>query len=289
MDKNDLLVIFSAHTPKLMYNGQIRMECPFRENHDGVESTGDGSKSFFATPDRNTYHCFSCGAKGRLSILLNQRFDVPYFDALSLVSLTKDDAPKKVETFELDTKWDIVPPKYFLERGFKPSTLNHFRVGTMLDEKKHEIICIPFFDKHELKGIKYRINYPDRFFWYSPGFRKGDYLYNNGNYPYAIAVEGETDVWRLYEYGYNVVSTLTTSVTEMQLELLSKFPILYLAYDTDAPGVRAMKKIYDALHMHTEIRFINYPAKDPDKCRKRFFDKAFKNYCNYAEFKMLAL
>ena len=32
--KRSLMDIFADYSPKQMTNGQIRMECPFRENHD---------------------------------------------------------------------------------------------------------------------------------------------------------------------------------------------------------------------------------------------------------------
>ena len=52
---SNLLDIFSEFSPQLMSNGQIRMECPFRENH----TDGSGKMSFFVSPDINAYHCFA--------------------------------------------------------------------------------------------------------------------------------------------------------------------------------------------------------------------------------------
>ena len=53
--KSDLLSIFSEYSPQLLTIGQIRMECPFRENH----SDGSGRMSFFVSPEINAYHCFA--------------------------------------------------------------------------------------------------------------------------------------------------------------------------------------------------------------------------------------
>ena len=43
----DLLEVFKDFNPQKMTNGQIRMECPFRENHPD----GSGRMSFFVSPD----------------------------------------------------------------------------------------------------------------------------------------------------------------------------------------------------------------------------------------------
>ena len=57
--KRSLMDIFADYSPKQMTNGQIRMECPFRENHED----GSGRISFFVSPDKNAYHCFTGDTK----------------------------------------------------------------------------------------------------------------------------------------------------------------------------------------------------------------------------------
>lgn len=51
----DLLEVFKDFNPQKMTNGQIRMECPFRDNHPD----GSGRMSFFVSPDKNAFHCFT--------------------------------------------------------------------------------------------------------------------------------------------------------------------------------------------------------------------------------------
>ena len=110
--KLSLLDIFSSFEPRLMSNGQIRMRCPFRENH----KDGSGNVSFFVTPSMNVYHCFSCRSKGNVVRLLTSRFDVGYFDAVELVKLTPY-IPDDKKSFELDISWDTTKlPKEFIKR-----------------------------------------------------------------------------------------------------------------------------------------------------------------------------
>ena len=110
---SNLLDIFSEFSPQLMSNGQIRMECPFRENH----TDGSGKMSFFVSPDINAYHCFSCHSHGNLVRLLTTKFGVNYFDAMSMVRLTEYKPEKK--EFDLDIMWDMNElPKEFIDRGY---------------------------------------------------------------------------------------------------------------------------------------------------------------------------
>ena len=107
--------IFKDYSPVQMSNGQIRMECPFRENH----SDGSGRMSFFVSPDINAYHCFSCGSKGNLVRLLTTRFKVNYFEAVGLVRFTEY-RKEKVE-FDLDVMWDFhKSPEEFMHIASPP-------------------------------------------------------------------------------------------------------------------------------------------------------------------------
>ena len=60
----NLVDIFSAAglEPKQMSNGQIRMKCPFRDNH----KDGSGQMSFFVTPDKNAYQIGRASCRERV-------------------------------------------------------------------------------------------------------------------------------------------------------------------------------------------------------------------------------
>jgi DNA primase len=272
-----LLEVLEKYNPRVMSNGQIRMECPFRENH----TDGSGRQSFFLSPDINAYHCFSCEAKGSLIKLLTTRMGVGYFDAVEYVRLT-DYTPKKKD-FELDIYWNLELPETFLKRGFKREVLEHFRLGTTDDGYS----VIPFYDSfvtpRKLLGYQKRKDGVRRFVSNSSFFDKKHYLYNlDTSFDYVILVEGYSDVFRLYQHGYNACATLGTSLSDEQAEMLYGFKKVYLARDNDLPGRIAIEKDYHKLHKHVEILLIPYTQKDPAECiSPKVWKKAFDNATDY--------
>ena len=279
-----LLGILSEYSPKQMSNGQIRMECPFRENH----SSDDGKMSFFISPEIGAYHCFSCGAKGSAVKLLTTKFKVNYFEAVELVKLT-DYKSKEDKDFELEFKWDLsTPPNDFLDRGFKRDTLRHFRIGTSDDGW----IIIPFymdFNKPaELLGFQKRINHPDRIVLNSKGFKKREYLYNlDHSYEYVVIVEGYSDVMRLYQHGYNAVALLGADMSTWQCMEVSKFKRVYLALDNDNAGRIATEICYHQLKNYTDVMLIPYGTKDPGECKSpKLWRRAFSSATDYVTYSM---
>lgn len=276
-----LLEIFAEYSPQVMSNGQIRMMCPFRDNH----TDGSGRYSFFVSPDINAYHCFSCGAKGNLVRLLTTVFKVRYYEAIGMVSYT--DYKKEKTEFDLDVMWDLNRfPKEFLDRGFSVETLKHFRVGMSGDE-----ILIPYyrdFNKPiELLGYQRRWYSPDRGVRNSKSFDKEHYLYNlNFDYAYTVLVEGQSDVWRLYQYGYNATALMGLTISDWQVEQLSKFERVYLALDNDEAGRKGTEVVNFCLGKQTEILLVPYDAKDPGECGRKKWKKAFESATDYLVYSM---
>ena len=273
----DLLEVFSEFSPVKMSNGQIRMECPFRDNH----TDGSGKMSFFVSPEIGAYHCFSCGCKGNAVKLLTTSFGVNYFDAVELVKIP-DFTEKKVSEFDLDITWEIKPPEDFLNRGFTRSTLKHFKFGIT----KGDWIIIPFYLDGVLKGFQKRKNHPDRIVLNSTGFKKSEYLYNlDLSYEYVIVVEGYSDVMRLYQHGYNAVAILGAEVSKWQAEQISKFKRVYLAFDNDDAGRNATEICYHQIKNNTDVKLIPYNTKDPGEClSKKLWAKHFSEATDYAEY-----
>ena len=278
----NIVDVFSELSPQILGNGQLRMECPFRENH----SDGSGRQSFFVTPDINAYHCFSCHEHGNLIRLLTTRFGVNYFEATSMVRLTEYTREKK--EFDLDVIWDInKPPREFLERGYTEECLKHFRVGTTDSGS----IVIPYFSTPSFTDL---IGYQER--WYSPerrvknskGFEKKSYLYNlDYAYDYVILVEGQSDAWRVYQHGYNVCALMGSDISSQQVDMLSKFKRIYLALDNDEAGRRGTEICRHLLKNHAEILLIPYTTKDPGECTsKKEWDEAFSNSTDYVVYTM---
>lgn len=275
--------IFKDYSPVQLSNGQIRMECPFRENHPD----GSGRMSFFVSPDINAYHCFSCGAKGNLVKLLTARFKVNYFEAMGLVHHSEHTPEPKA--FDLDVMWDFnKPPKEFLKRKYSKETLKHFRVGVTDDDE----IIIPYYSdfKHpiNLLGYQKRWYYPDRIVLNSKHFNKKEYLYNlDLTFAYTVVVEGQSDAWRLYQHGYNACALMGSSISSWQVEQLSKFDRVYLALDNDTAGRKGIERCYFYLKNHTDVRLIPYTTKDPGDCiSKDDWVEAFQGNTDYAVYSM---
>lgn len=278
-----LLEIFDDYSPRIMSNGQIRMECPFRDKH----KDGSGNMSFFASPDINAYHCFSCKSKGNLVSLLTTKFGVNYFEAVGMVRLTDYTPEKKV--FDLDLIWDIhKAPEEFLSRGYTRDTLKHFRVGITDDGE----ILIPYYKDFvkpfELLGYQTRVYEPDRRVKNSKGFDKVDYIYNlDYSYSYVVVVEGQSDVWRLYQHGYNASALMGSDMSKVQAEKLSKFDRVYLALDNDAAGRRGTEICHYLLKNHTDVRLVPYETKDPGECSsKKEWSDAFSANTDYVVYSM---
>ena len=254
--KRSLMDIFADYSPKQMTNGQIRMECPFRENHED----GSGRISFFVSPDKNAYHCFSCNEHGNLVNLLTTKFEVGYFDAMELVTISdfeKKDSPE----FELDLSWRLIPPEDFLKRGFKKETLKHFRIGLSEDNK----IIIPFYRDFktltELVGYQSRTNYPTRVVRNSKNFKKSEYLYN-------------------LDFSY-------ADMSSWQASQVAKFPKVYLALDNDNTGRRATEICYHQLKNETEVLLVPYTSKDPGECiSPKVWGRFFHSSTDYVEYSM---
>lgn len=274
----DLLRIFSEFSPTKMSNGQIRMECPFRENH----KDGSGRMSFFASPEINAYHCFSCGAKGNLVNLLTTRFKIGYFEASSAVHL-EEFKPKEEKVFDFDVVWDFnKPPKEFLKRGFTEETLRYFRVG-MMDSGE---ILIPYYESFvkpiNLLGYQKRVYYPDRKVRNSRHFNKKEYLYNfDDSYTYVVLVEGQSDVWRLHQFGYNACALMGADMSSWQADKLSCFERVYLALDNDAAGRRGIEICNRYLSRSVDVRLVPYTTKDPGECDKKSWVSAFDSSTDY--------
>ena len=279
----DLMGIFAEYSPQRMSNGQIRMECPFRDKHPD----GSGKMSFFVTPDMNAYHCFSCKSHGNLVRLLTTKFKVNYFDAVGMVRLT-DYTPEKKE-FDLDLMWDInETPKEFLRRGYTPECLRHFRVGTTEDGS----ILIPYYRNFnsptDLLGYQKRwYKGKDRRVKNSKGFEKRNYLYNlDDSYSYVVLVEGQSDVWRLYQYGYNACALMGSDISDWQIKELSKFDRVYLALDNDEAGRRGIEICNHFLKNLVEIFLVPYESKDPGECRQEDWVEAFENKTDYVVYSL---
>jgi DNA primase len=110
---------------------------------------------------------------------------------------------------------------------------------------------------------------------------------------YAILVEGYMDCVSLFQAGIeNVVASSGTSLTDEQIRLLSNYTnTIYLVYDADSAGAKAMLRGVDMILAHgLDVYVVKLPeGEDPDSfIRKNSKDEFYgliENAVSFIEFK----
>lgn len=171
-----------------------------------------------------------------------------------------------------------IPSEYFIARGFNKKTMKYFGVGDCHANgimKERAIIPIHDDDGKDVVGIigrsmrDYRM---PKFLFNPKGFDKRYYFYN---YHRAIKkaketsclyiVEGQGDVWKLYEAGVlNAVSIFGKTITEQQKNKLLKLPITHLIIltDNDQAGRESKVQIQRQLNRLYKLTFPKFIQKD---------------------------
>jgi len=165
------------------------------------------------------------------------------------------------------------PSEYFIKRGFSSQTLLHFEVGECYNIKYRAMI--PIHDEYNsLVGYIGRStkSYVLPKFLFSTGLIKTDHLYNYYNAlpkikekNTVILVEGQGDVWKLFEAGVlNSVGCFGKDLSVKQIELLLKSGAtnLIVMLDDDEAGREAKFKIQRQLHKLFKIHFPQLIKKD---------------------------
>lgn len=149
----------------------------------------------------------------------------------------------------------IIPSIYYIERGYEKETLNIFDVGlcSELNKPMYNRVVVPIYDKNDnyVGCVGRSVNDNMKPKWlHSKGFKK-EHLYGYNiakNYltDSIFLLEGQGDVWRMYEAGYkNSVSMFGSSLTDEQLIILEESGILNLIIltDSDEAGEKAVSQI----------------------------------------------
>lgn len=146
---------------------------------------------------------------------------------------------------------------YFESRGFSKQTLKHFGVEDCSDKfssMRHRSI-IPINSENKLIGYIARSTkgWLQPKYLFSEGLKKTDYLYNYDNAiepahknSCMFLVEGQGDVWKLYEAGvYNAVGLFGKDISGIQRQLLTKSGAtsLVVLTDNDQAGRESKIKI----------------------------------------------
>lgn len=152
-----------------------------------------------------------------------------------------------------------IPSEYYIKRGYQPETLVAFDVGECYNPNRlmHNRAVAPVYDENfEYIGCVGRSldDSNKKYKWInSKGFKKSFYLYGIWlTKPYVqktgtiVLVEGQGDVWRLYEAGIrNCAGIFGADLSEDQLITLEKLGIMNVVIltDSDEAGQKAAQGI----------------------------------------------
>ena len=243
-------------------------------------SHADNSPSMHIHLEKGHVKCFACGAyRSLFSFLMDN--GATFDEAIEFMFIDHSRTRKELEGMQEYTLGRKIP-KSMLDRGFTIETLKHFGVG--YDEFKRRI-TIPL----KFNGILYGINYrmPPKKIWSSEGFNKDNFIYNFEKSDVRILVEGFTDAWKVWQNGTkNVSATLMAYPSEGQLELLSSYKEIWLAYDNDKAGYVGAFRVHEHLGRDVNIMMIPYRGKDPDTNTKEEWERAIANRTSFIEFEV---
>lgn len=183
--------------------------------------------------------------------------------------------PKEVK---LDLNISI-PSKYFMGRGFNKETLEYFEIGDCIDKssKLYERSIIPIHNDSGSKVIGYigrsiREYKTPKFLIYPKGFDKRFVFYNMHRAIGAInkehsvfIVEGQGDVWKLYEAGiHNVIGMFGKTLSKEQQVKLQQLPItnIIILTDNDQAGRESKIQLQRQLGRFYSLQFPQLNHKD---------------------------
>ena len=174
------------------------------------------------------------------------------------------------------------PSKYFLDRGYSEEVLDAFDVGTSRNPRgvMRQRIIVPVYDDDGEVMVGYLGRWPSEEYskynqpkWrFSKKFYSGAWLYGYHiardhieNTKTVVLVEGQGDVWRLWESGVkNSVGMFGCSITDTQLRILenSSAEKIALISDNDKAGQKARISIRKKCEGKLQVIDIMIESKD---------------------------
>lgn len=258
-------------------------DCQEHYNNDvfgliqGALSSSEGKELTFS--DTLKWACKSFGIKqprDHEQVKTNQQDDKdPFCELIDIMS----NQYKEKEHTSIKIDFDInYPSEYFISRGFKKSTMKHFGIGDCSCEhalSNRAIIPIHDDDGKNIVGLlgrsvkEYKL---PKFLFYPKGFDKRYFFYNYhralkkiSETNVAFIVEGQGDVWKLYEAGVeNAISIFGKTITKEQEYKLSKLPVttLIVLTDSDQAGREAKTQIKRQFSRMYKLIFPKINGKD---------------------------
>lgn len=279
----------------------------------------DSTPSMFLNKDKGLFNCFSCGVSGDIISLVELVEGIDFKKAVKMLMDSNNIEYDEVniteyvirDSFNLEKLREMLNmyksknyfpedildkykgiPRYFIDKGFKKETLEHFEIGFCGDsnDDMYKRATIPWRD---LEGNIVAINgrditgTKDKKYKFKGGSAKKRVLYNlynltKSNEP-IIIVESEKDVWSLYEAGYKRSVALAGLSLKERKWLLRKYTTsAILALDNDKKGMGARKMITTELYPIMNVYAISIPkGKDVSDMSIQEIISAISNKTKY--------
>lgn len=252
---------------------EINARCPVHHKVKGRES---GGYTWYMNAESGLWLCYTCGARGNLSMLLSEMTDDPaaLWNVQNIVitqglrRLEHDEAVYD-DHVEIDwneySKFAPLPDRILEARNLDGDIAR--RYGVRWDKQKRAIIVPILSPLGELRGWQAKKsgwvrNLPE-------GVQKHTTLFGieRAHAPTAILVESPLDVVRFHGVydglDYSCVSSFGANISKDQGRLLAKFDTVILALDNDEAGRAETKRIHNHDLVDTRLRYWQYHEKDP--------------------------
>jgi len=255
---------------------EITGRCPV---HERVTGHADNSPSWSMNASTGLWLCFSCGARGTLSMLLSELSGEEGISAqqflinagmqrLTNAATSTYQVPQKLDT-EAFFKFERVSDKHCFAKNLDPDIIYRYGVRWNPANKSW---CIPIISSMgSLMG--WQEKRPGWVRNFPIGIEKSKTLFGVERFRSrtSVLVESPLDVVRLETVGITgAVATFGAIVSEAQLKLIRSSESVVAAFDnpnTDDAGRKACESlIVSARKYGIEVKFFNYnglPAKDP--------------------------
>jgi hypothetical protein len=258
------------------HGDEINARCPVHPWMKGREST---RYTFYLNVDSGLWHCFTCGARGNLSMLISELSPDPaalwkvqsHIIASGLRRLEPDEA-----VYDPGPSVDWVTYGQFLSlprsivelRMFDPEVAE--RYGIRWDNERKATVAPIVSPLGELRGWQSKKtgwvrNYPE-------GVNKSTTLFGieRAFAPTAVLVESPLDVPRFHSaykgLEYSCVASFGANLSIEQCRLLSKFDTVIMALDNDGAGYTESARLrrLEAIQPRKGVRYWNYHSESKD-------------------------
>jgi DNA primase len=163
--KLDIVAVIGAYMKLDKAGANFKGKCPFHN---------EKTPSFFVSPDRGSYYCFGCQAKGDIFTFVQEFEGLDFVGALKVlaekagVELQRFDSAEKSEKekllsileqatffFQKNLSENKTAEEYLLKRGISEETIKTFRIGFAPDEWRslHDFLSIKKISTGEMLSV----------------------------------------------------------------------------------------------------------------------------------------